>query len=252
MQDKEIVELVDNPTTFNYAISCAAFEFNLKNKPRILLVDYQKNAGHDVQKRLPAGRFQIQDLITAVESFINDLYMKENGRRNLSLEFFLNEADTLYKRYLPLAVAAKNDNELNSAFNDFTEKLLIKFQGCQIDMPEFKAILKQTHLNTVIHELREETDAKEIGKIYLSSCSCNLNGHYKIGFTSTEVKAPESHTGSSDEKILKSYWEEIDENTSKIIFGGHYSKFQAGMGQIIRLGIHPNSLELSKFFLANS
>ena len=252
MADKEIVELVENPTTFNYAISCAAFEFNLKNKPRVLLVDYQKNAGREVQKRLPAGRFQIQDLILAVDMHLKNLLENENGRRIQSLEFFWDDADTLYKRYKPLADTAKNDDEVNTLFNDFTANLLIKFQSCKIDAPEFKAILKQTHLNTVIRELREETDAKEVGKIYLSSCSYNEKGHYKIGFTSTEVKAPEFHEGSSDEKVLKSYWEDIDENTSKTIFGGHYSKFQAGMGQIIRLGLHPNSLELSKFFLANN
>jgi len=66
--DPRIAGLVGNPITLNYAVTCTAF--NLDYKPKILLVDYQEYQESNVERRLPGGKFQAQDLVSAIETLI--------------------------------------------------------------------------------------------------------------------------------------------------------------------------------------
>ena len=240
--EKKTVELKENPITLNYAVTCAAF--NLEDNQKILLVDYQEKDCYDTQKKLPGGRFQAEDLISSVE-----LFLKENGR-NSSLEFLCLEIDKQKRIYLSQVANAQNHSELNFYFNKFTEKALIELQSCNLSEIEFKKILKQTHLNTVIHELKEETNAQEIGDLYISSISNHDYPHYKIGFVSTAVKAPVSYIGSPDRKIKGSGWCDIYENTVNTLFNGHKNNFQEGIREAIKLNIHSRVSILEKFLTA--
>lgn len=243
METKEIKLLIDNPITLNYAITGAIIRF--VKQPEILLLDYQEKPGFEVQKRLPAGRFQINDLNDAIEWFLI-----VRGR-NFALEFVYGEVYNLSQRYSPLLMTAKNHAEHNNLFNDFTAKLLYLLQTCKLTEEDFKTLLGRTQMNTLIHELREETDADVFNlsstNVYLSSSKVGIGGHYKIGYVSTVVDAPDIYEGSPDPKVLKSYWDTIDVNTLNGLFEGHKSKFQEGVAQIMRLNLHPNSSLLKKF-----
>lgn len=243
METKEIKLLIDNPITLNYAITGAVIRF--VKQPEILLLDYQEKPEFEVQKRLPAGRFQVNDLTDAIEWFL-----MERGR-NSALEFVFGEIYNLSQRYSPLLASAKNHAEHNNLFNDFTAKLLGLLQACKLTEEDFKTLLARTQLNTFIHELREETDADvsnlSSSNVFLSSSKVGMGGHYKIGYVSTVVDAPDVYEGSPDPKVLKSYWSTIKENTLNSLFEGHKSKFQEGVAQVMRLSLHPNSFLLKKF-----
>lgn len=246
-KDEKIVGLMENPITLNYAVTCTAF--NLDEKPKILLVDYLEYPDSDIQKRLPGGKFQTQDLISSVESFLGELSFSGNVR-NQSLEFLCGEVYNLNKEYLSLIETIKDHSKQNWFFNDLTEKLLVKLQRCNLSETEFTRILVNAHLNTVHHELKEEADARKIGDINISSSSLNYGVHHKIGFVSSCVEAPSCYKGSPDPKILKSDWYDIDENTSNLLFNGHKINFQEGIREAIKLNIHPNVGILKKFLTA--
>lgn len=246
-KDEKIVGLMENPITFNYAVTCTVF--NLDEKPKILLVDYLEYPERDVaQRRLPGGKFQTQDLLSSIESFITEL--SNRGHRNQGLEFLCGDFYTLNKEYLSQIETVQDHAKQNLLFNELTEKLRIKLQKCTLSDIEFKKILIGTQLGTVIHELREETNAQKFGEIYLSSVSHNDKGHYKLGFVSTCIEAPSSYKGSPDPKILKSGWYDVDENTSEMLFHNHKMNFQEGIRQAIKLNIHPNIGVLKRFLTA--
>lgn len=242
MEVKETLGLIGNPITLNYAVICTIF--NLDHEPKVLVVDYKEKSDCEVQQKLPAGRFQAEDLMSAIE-----LFLHEHGR-NKSLEFFCMTVDNLNKKYLSDIASAKDLHEQNFYFNNFTEKLLVGLQNCHLSEAEFHEILTQTHLNTVIHELKEETQAKQIGNIYISSISSKDGVHYKIGFVSADVSAPLSYVGSPDRKILKSYWSLADENIVRNLFHGHQVNFQEGIREAIKLDLHPKVKMLETFLTA--
>ncbi|HUC88570.1 MAG TPA: hypothetical protein VMR49_00880 [Candidatus Paceibacterota bacterium] len=243
MESKDFIPLVEDPNTLNYAVSIAAF--NLNEDPKILLVKYQ-NEFEKPSKRLPAGKFRVADLLLAINSFL------EQNDDHRDLVFLTYEAENLNKGYEFLDKSTQDQDLRNRYFNEFTAELHKKLQNCKsLKTEEFKEILKNTHLNTVKHELREETDASKMGNFYISSAPSDSKGHHKIGFTSVEVEAPIYYKSLTDPKVLESFWEYIDEHTASSLFNGHQSKFQEGLAQTIRLGFHPNAFKLNKFLTAN-
>jgi hypothetical protein len=245
MDEKKISLLVDHPFSFNYAVTCTAFDLN-GDQPKLLVVDYQGNPEVPIQKRLPGGRFQVKDLTDAI-----DWFLSEFGRRP-GLEFVGGEIENQKLRYSPMLLGARTNGEHNRIFNEFTAKLLDMFQSkkCQLPEKEIKILFQRTQINTIRHELMEETDASEIGDVYLSSAP-QMYDHYKISFSSTEVVAPALYKWSADPKVLKSSWEIIDENTHDSLFLNHRTKFLEGVAQTVRFNLHPNAHLLSKFNLAS-
>lgn len=242
-EEDHVFGLIEDPNTLNYAISCVAFEF--KEIAKCLLVNYQAKPGAEVQERLPAGRFQAQDLIFAVEDIL-----EQNGR-NQSLEFFCLTVDGLNRKYLSVTEDVSDFGDLNYFFNNFTEKLLIELQRCNLSEVEYREILKKTHLNTVLRELKEETNAQNIGNLYLSSVSSKEGVHYKLGYVSIDVDASDPYVGSADKKILKAYWSPVDEQLQKRLFKGHTNNFQEGVREAIKLNLHPKIKSLEKFLTAS-
>jgi hypothetical protein len=242
--DPRIAGLVGNPITLNYAVTCTAF--NLDDKPKILLVDYQEYQESNVERRLPGGKFQAQDLVSAIETFISGI-----DYRNQSLEYFCNDVLTLNKEFLASFEKAPDHSRQNLLFNNFTENLLKKLQKCALSEIEFIKILIQTHDNTVLRELGEESGVQKVGIIHISSSSLNYGVHYKLGFVSTEVQAPCSYKGSPDLKIKKSDWYDVDDNISEILYLKHRMNFQEGIRQAIEFNIHPNVGFLKKFLTAS-
>lgn len=233
---------ISHPITLNYAVICTVFD--LSDDPKFLLVDYKERNDCEIQQKLPAGRFQAQDLMTTIESFL-----QKNGR-NQSLEFFCMTVDDLNGKYLSSIESAQNISEQNFFFNNFTEKLLVGLQGCRLSEVEFEEILMQTHLNTARHELKEETKSTRIGDLYISSVSSKDGLHYKIGFVSADVDAPNFYVGSPDRKILKSYWSLVNENNIRTLFNGHKINFQEGIREAIKLKLHPKVERLESFLTA--
>lgn len=246
-KDEEIDEemgLLEIPPTLNFSVSTSVFD--LIEIPELLLVDYQEFDKSKIEKRLPAGRFHvIKDLLPVIDTFL------KKGR-NQSLEYLYQFANTEFTSYLSFV---KNHKESHREQNDFfdytTEKILGRLQLCNLNEKDFKKILNQTYLNTAIRELKEETGAEKIGKIYFSSYSkaWSSKSHYQIGCVSVEVEAPIIYQGSPDTKIKKSYWTDINEDTQDLLFEGHKIKFQEGIRTAIQLGV-PNSEKLERFLTA--
>lgn len=234
--------LREDPITLNYAVTITAFELTEGN-PKIFLVDYQ-NSKLSTQVRLPAGRFQTKNLVDAVESFL-----EKNGR-NMELEFFCHQISIIDNDHTQSTIDMTDFAELNEQFNKFTLKLLKGLQNCRLSENEFKEILFETHVNTAKHELEEEIAADSIGRLFLSSVVSNDGSHYKIGFTSAEVKAPRSYVGSPDRKIRKSYLADVSERTQSILFNGHAKQFQEGVRELCDQNAHPNVKKLIPYLTA--
>src|SRR5665648_525915 len=105
-----IAGLVGNPITLNYAVTCTAF--NLDKKPKILLVDYQEYQDFNVERRLPGGKFQAQDLVLAIELFLSKI-----DYRNQSLEYFCNDVLSLNKEFLASFEKVPDHSRQNLLFN---------------------------------------------------------------------------------------------------------------------------------------
>jgi hypothetical protein len=242
MKDEKPKNELVIPITFNYAASCVVFDLNLSEVPKTFIVDYQASASN-IQKRVPAGKFQATDLIKAVEDFLG------THGRNSSLEYYCFNVSTLNDAFIKDTDGIIDYAVLNMLFDEFTEKLLVELQKCKLKEDDFMEILLQTYINTVRHELKEEICATKIGRIYLSSVQ-KTGAHYKVGFVSAEVEAPDFYTGSPDRKILSSKSVDVDERTQFILFNGHANLFQEAINIAIEEKIHRNVKILKEYHTA--
>lgn len=211
MKNQEEKVLVVNPVTFNYAVKCSPFDLR-GDHPKIWLVDYQAQV---VQKRLPGGTFQPQDLIKALDLLINET-------KDMGLMYLYADVDAFCKPYAEMDLP-------NEIFNEFTARLLSKVQSAKISEELFRRILKETHMNTVRKELKEEIFSERSGELFLTSCLLSSGGHYKLGYTCMDIDAPVKSSGSPDKKILRSYQVEVDGLTAGLLFNGHSNDFQKGL-----------------------
>ncbi len=234
--------LREDPITLNYAVTVTAFELTEGN-PKIFLVDYQSSKTA-TQVRLPAGRFQAKNLTDAIEKFL-----AENGR-NPDLEFFCHNVSIWDDEHTQSTLDVTDFAELNEQFNKFTARLLKGLQKCKLSEKDHRKIIFDTHVNTAIHELKEEISAENIGKIFLASVLSNDGIHYKIGFASTEINAPKFYSGSPDRKIVKSYLKEVSNRTQSSLFNGHSKQFQEGIRELNDQNAHPNVKKLLPYLTA--
>ncbi len=216
---------IEEPITLNYAVTCAAFK--LEPDPKIYLVEYQASQT-EVQKRLPAGRFQAEDLLKSLG------FILETKGRDTNLEYLYMDITTMNDKYLRQSSNVEELSLMNELFNKFTNDLLQRTQTAykKLSDVEFHTLIRETHLNTARRELKEEIGATSVGKLFFSSLRSS-GPHYKIGFTSTEVEAPVAYTGSPDPKIVRSYEKVIDEHTMRSLFNGHSNNFQEGIKCLI-------------------
>ncbi len=238
------------PITLNYSVTCTVIYLNSK-VPQISVVDY-KASNDGEKKQLPGGKFQAEDLIKSVETFLS-----KSGKRNASLEHLPFLIKPFAEEYNKRIFEETNYVIQNEAFDRLTEKILSEFQKCATALSEkdFLDILKQTQENTVRHELREEIGASHIGELVLSSVSTSSFGakelpHYKIGFTAIDVIAPDEFIGSPDSKIEKSYKVDIDEDIIHFIDEIHSGNLQRGILKAIEVFKHPALLNLKRYITA--
>lgn len=225
---------IKEPRTFNYGVKCSPFDLT-GPVPKVWLVDYQAMI---VQRRLPGGTFQASDLFKALDSIIAE----PKYNKDMALIYLYAELQSFCRPY--------GDTELpNEIFNEFTAKLLEKVQAAKISEELFDEIIKQTHLNTVRKELKEEIFAGRIGEIFLTSHLQCGGGHHKIGYTCMDLDAPIKSSGSPDEKILRSYQVEIDGLTAGLLFNGHSNDFQRGLDCVVQ---HNPKLDYLKKYITAS
>lgn len=229
-----------DPTTFNYAVTCTAF--NLETKPRAFLVDYQASK-FGIQKRLPGGRFQPKDILNVVGEILNH-------ERNLELEFFCGHVMSLDQKHQAKTLDVDDFVILNQHFNELTRDLLLELQKCKINDELFRRIVQGTHHQTVRRELKEEIKASRVGKLFLTSVS-NGDEHYKLGYVSVDVDAPPIYTGSPDRKVLKSKLVDVDEWTEHELFNGHSNNFQEAIREILDNDLHKNAKLLKPLLSAS-
>ena len=229
------------PTTFNYAVSCTAFDLSESGVPKVYIVDYLVSETL-VQKRLPGGRFQACDLLKSIADFI---LVNPNNRE---IAYTAMEVSRLEEKYNCDISGLTDYGEINVFFHKYTYDLLLLLQRCKsLTENDFAKILEQTILNTVRRELKEELNASHVGELHLSSIA-KSGGHHKLGFTSVQVEAPTPYIGSPDVKILKSYLEPIDFDTQKSLFNGHSNNLSEGFRHVIQNKLHPNALDLKRFW----
>ncbi len=240
--DKRKKEAVEAPLTLNYAVAGVAFNFTLK--PACYIVDYQAGA-NSVQKRLPGGRFQHNDVIKAVESFLMKI-----GVRNNSLEFFCSKADDIGRRFQSSIAGVENYAELNPLFDKMANDILLELQKCKISEDEFRQIIEDSQYNTVRSEFKDEIDASRTGDLRLISVSTS-GVHSKLGFVCTDIEAPVIFTGSADKKVVSSRLVTIDEQVARNFFNGHSGIFQKAINELEHLGFTKEYDSLKKYVKAS-
>lgn len=234
--------LID-PITFNYAIICSAFDLSEARSPKVYIVDY-KVSKFSIQRKLPAGRFQAQDLVLAISK-----YIAASVSRNQDIEYTSMDALALEAKFLRDTSGLTDYNEINPIFDKYTDDMLKLLQRCKsLTEYDFARIVNQTVLNTVRRELKEEIDASYVGELFLSSTSKSGN-HFKLSFTTVDIVAPSIYEGSADEKIKKSYLEIIDSETQSLL-NGHANTFSAGIRVVINNDLHENVSDLMQFWKA--
>lgn len=247
--EEKPVSRLENRNTLNLAINCLVL--NLEDKPKILLVDYQEFDDCETEKRLPGGKFQARDLIISIETYLSKI-LEESGQRIPALEQFCYKVFVENQKFESFYGKIEKHSEQNGLSNKFTGELWKGLQDSTVGLHEsvFEDLVLETQLNAVRRELKEESQAGEIGEIHFTSSS-RFGPHFKLGFVSTQVKAPCLYTGSGDRKIKKSDWYDLDENIEALLAERHWVNFQEGINKAIELKIHPNVDVLNKFLVAS-
>lgn len=240
MENKENKHRMRSPATFAYTVNCVGFNLEDQENPKFWWVDYQASP-NIVEKRIPAGKFQTQDLIKAIEFFLDKT-------RNQDLEYFCIEAlklDEIYKRE---KANVTDYVRLNQSFTKLASNLMLAFIACNKSISEdvFYQLIYDTQLNSIRRELAEEIDSTRSNTLYLSSVG-KTNDHYQICFTSVDIDAPDFYAGSGDSKILQSELVSIDQEILPRIFPKHLNMFQGAIRTVCEQNLHPNAHILKKY-----
>ena len=213
------------------------------SRAQILLVDYKDCISDNIQVRVPGGKFQIKDLLDAIDGFFTDLSESEPSRRILDLDFFPLFVNSLWEKYIISIKGEKDIGNINNLFDEVTNKILLEFQQVKgLTEDEFLSIIKRTHQNTY-----KRAYVSSLGEFFFASHSIK-GQHHKFFVVSLGSDAPDICEKLPDPKILKSYWEDMTPTTVLKVFNGHKNGVEAGIRLLVEKFPKGNALE--KFDIA--
>src|SRR3989338_106520 len=214
---------------FNYfclAVLDRLHQIDGKEIPEIKYVLYCNNNGQtkENQIRLPGGGIQFGDIADAVGVLI-----KNQKYQNIKehLKWFLLEVSEKEKEFRENFEHFPDNSpeEKKTKHKAFVETLNYLGNAALGTFSEdvLREILKQSQKQTIIREMKEETDNEVV--VIKQYATARIGNHCKYGFLVKKINGSDSYAGSSEGEIRSSDWMPA-EQLLREIFKGHKNFLQ--------------------------